>query len=102
MAEAVIADRAQSGGQHVAQVAFCELKAGQSEFSASITVRAVFPTEGHRVWIDPDHAGIGDGGARDIGAQILERAVSRTAGLDVHAPVFAPDPRIDRPIVVLE
>ena len=52
--------------------------------------------------MDPEHAGISDRGARDVGAQILQSADSGTAGLDVYAPVFAPDLRIDRPVVVFE
>ena len=70
----------------MAQGAAYELNAGQSECSASIGVRAVFPAEAHRVWIDPDHAGMGDGGARDIGAQILQSAGSGTSRLDVPPP----------------
>ena len=102
MAEPVVADGAQSRRQHVAQVAAYELNSGQSEFSASIPVRAVFPSEGHRVWSDPKHADIGDGSARDVSAQIFQRAESGTAGLNVHSPVFAPDLRIHRPLVFLE
>src|SRR6267154_1639210 len=102
MVEAVIADRAQSGGQHVAQVAAYELKARQGEFSTSIGLRAVFPAEGHRVWNDPEHAGVSDSGARDIGAQILQSAGSGTGRLDMDTPVFTPDLRINRPIVLLE
>src|SRR5512140_1828203 len=102
MAEPVIPERAQSSGQDMAQVAACELNPGQSEFSASIAVRAVFPAEAYRLWIDPDHAGIGDSGARDIGAQILQRAGSGAGRLDMHPPVFAPDLRVDLPIIVLE
>ena len=52
--------------------------------------------------IDPDHAGVGDGGARDVSAQILQRAGSGAGWLDMHSPVLAPDLGIDRPIVLLE
>ena len=57
MAKAVIADRAQSGGQDMAQVAARELNPGQSEFSASIVVGAVFPAEGHRALDRPGACG---------------------------------------------
>ena len=67
-----------------------------------VVVGAVFPAKGNRVLVDLEHAGVGDGGAGDISAEIFERAGSRTAGLDVHAPVFAPDLRIDLPVIVLE
>jgi hypothetical protein len=83
MAEAVMADRTQSAGKNVAQVAAHELNSGQSQFPAAITLGAVFPTEGYRVLSDLQHAPIGEGGARDVSAQIFERAGSTTAGLNV-------------------
>ena len=53
-------------------------------------------------WFDADHACIGDGGARDVSAQVLEGAGSGTGRLDMHSPILAPDLRIDLPIVLLE
>lgn len=74
----------------MAQVTAREIDSGQSKFPASVVVGTIFPTEGNGVWRDPEYAPIGDSGARDVSTQILQRADSTTAGLNVHAPVFAP------------
>ena len=84
------------------QVAARELDSRQGHRLGFVVVAAILPEEGDRTGIHPQHAGIGDGGAGDIGAEVFERAGARTGRLDMHSPVFAPDFRIDLPVVLLE
>ena len=86
----------------MAQVTPDEFHAGQGEFFGLVVIRTVFPAEGDGVRIDLEHTGIGEGGAGDIGAEVLEGAGAGAAGLDMYSPVFAPDRGIDRPIVCFE
>ena len=69
MTEAVVADRAQSDGQDVTQVAGDKLDPGQSQGLEAVVIGAVFPTEGDVGVIDRLEAGVGDGGASDISAE---------------------------------
>ena len=98
MTKAVVADGAQSGGQHVAQIAAHELDAWQSFYFGAVLIRTIFPTEGDGVVGEGEHARIVDGGAGDVSAEIFEGGSSGASGLDVHAP-FAPDLGVDLPVV---
>ncbi len=86
----------------MAQVAACELDSWQGHNPSLAVVGAIFPAEGDGTLINGNHAGIADGRARDIGAEVLDSAHARASWLDVHAPALAPDFRVHLPIVFLE
>lgn len=95
VAVAVAADRAQAHRQNVPQVALNEIDAGDGFGAPGVAAGAVFPREGHRRVADVENAGVGHRGARDIGAQILDRLRPVAEGLEMHAPVFGPHSRLD-------
>jgi hypothetical protein len=102
MTEAEVTDGAQPGRQHMTEVAARKLNARQGQCAINVLTGAVLPAKGYRVLVGLDHAGVGEGGARDVSAEVFESAGSGTAGLDVDAPIFAPDLRIHWPVIVVE
>ena len=56
---------------------------------------AVFPAEGDTITFDANDAGVANGGAADIGAEILNGAFAAAKGLQMHAPVFFPHAVMD-------
>lgn len=52
---------------------------------------SIFPRKGDRRFADSQDAGVGDGCAANIGAQILDDALAVAEGLEMHAPIFFPD-----------
>jgi len=102
MAKAVVADRAQSDGQHVAQIVAHELNPRQGLYFGAVMVRTVFPTEGEGVVAEGEHARIVDGGASDVSAEIFDGRSTGTGRLDMHAPIFAPDLGVDFPVLFFE
>jgi len=102
MTEAEVADRAQALGQDVTEVTTRKLHTRQSQGAIFVLAGAIFPAEGNGVLIDLENAGVGDGGVGDVSPEVFEGAGPGTAGLDVHAPILAPDLRIDLPVVVFE
>ena len=91
VAVAVAADGAQADGQDMAQVAGNKLHARSGFGSLGITMGAIFPRKGDRRFADSQDAGVGDGCAANIPAQILDDALAVAEGLEVHAPIFFPD-----------
>lgn len=91
MAVAVAADGAQTDGQDMAQVAGNKLHARNGFGSPGVTMGAVFPRKGDRRFADAKDAGVGDGCAANIGAQILDDTLAVAEGLEMHAPIFFPD-----------
>ena len=85
----------------MAQVAADELDARQGQRLKTIVSAAVFPAEGDGGFIDGHEARIGDGGARDVGAQVVEGAGPEPAGW-ICTPQWSPDLRIDLPVVLRE
>ena len=102
MTEAVVADRSQAPGEDMAQIASDEFDARECFGFGAVVIGTIFPAEGDGVVGNRDYARIGDGRAGDVGAQVFEGGSSGAGGLDVHAPVFAPDGRIDLPAVLFK
>jgi hypothetical protein len=100
--EAVVADRAQSARQDVSQIALHELHALEGAEFGAVAGVAVLPAEGDGLLGDPHHAGVADGGARDVGSEVFEGGTTVAGGLDVDTPVPAPDVGVDLPVVGLE
>ena len=95
MAKPVSADRPHGQWQDMAEVAGDELDAGHFFHPPGVAVSPVFPREGDARFVDGKDAGVGDGGAADIGAEILDGPPAVTEGLEMHAPVFFPNAGID-------
>jgi hypothetical protein len=102
MTEAVVADGTQSTGKNMSEVAGCKLNTADGGGFAPVVFGAVFPTEGDGVIGDLDDAGIVDGSACDVSAEIAQSGAAGTGGLDVNAPGFVPDGGIDLPVVFFE
>jgi len=86
----------------VAQIVAHELDAGQGFYFGAVMVRTVFPTEGDGVVAESEHARIVNGGASDVSAEIFEGRSTGAGGLDMHAPIFAPDLGVDFPVMFFE
>jgi len=102
VAEAIVTHRAQSGGEHMAQVTFYKRASWQRYGLGLIMVGTVFPAEGDRVFIHGQQTLVADGGASHVSTEILYGGTSRASGLDVHSPVFAPHGRIYGPVIVFK
>src|SRR6266478_8933062 len=102
MAKAVVADGAQSCGQHLPQIAADELDARQRQSLGSVVVGPVFPAEGDGVLINRENARVGDGGASHVSAEILEGGDSGACRLDMDSPIFTPHLRIHLPALFLK
>ena len=81
MAVAVAADGAQADRQDMAQVAGNKLHARNGFGSLGITMGAVFPRKSDRRFADSQDAGVGDGRPANIGAQILDDALTVAEGV---------------------
>ncbi len=79
MAKAVVTDRPQSAGQHVAKVAFYELPAGNRLHPHRVIVGAVLPTEADVSIRDGNDARIANRRAADIAAEIFDDASPASA-----------------------
>ena len=102
MTEAVVADRTQAPRQDVPEVTRHELHAREGAGFPAVSLRTVLPAEADAPFIHLHHAAVGDGGAGDVGPEVLQRRRPVAGGLDVHAPVLGPDRRIDLPAVDLK
>lgn len=79
-----------------------ELHSGESACLPPVARRAVLPPEADGAIVHADQATIADGRAGDVGAEILQGRTTIAGGLNVHAPVLAPDRGIDLPVMNLE
>jgi len=70
----------------MAQITGCELHAGQGHQPGLVMVAAVFPAEGDGAFIHPNHPRIGDGGARDVSAEVVQSAGARAGGFPPDCP----------------
>lgn len=102
MAKAVVTDGAQPDGQHVAKIVTHELNAGQVFCFGAAVVGTVFPTEGDAVVSDGSDASIIDGGASDVGAEIFNGRSAGAGGLNVNAPILAPNLRVYLPVLLFK
>ena len=99
MAEPVVADGSQAAREDVPEVAHDKLLAREGADLAAVARRPVLPPEADGVIVDAHHAGIAEGGAGDVGPEILEGGATVAGGLNVNAPILAPDGGIDLPVV---
>lgn len=74
MAKPVATDCAHGRGQDMAQVASDELDARKGFGAAGIAAGPVFPRERDGGRVDGEDAGVADGGAADVGSEILDGA----------------------------
>jgi hypothetical protein len=95
MAEPIATDGAHSKGQDVPQVAGSKFDARQGLGAFGIAPGAVFPGGRDSAVADSKHAGVGDGGAANVSAKVLNDAFAIAEGLEVDAPVFFPNRRIN-------
>lgn len=102
MTEAVGANRAQPAGKNMPQIALHKLDTREGADFGAIGRLAILPAEGDGGVVNPKDAGIADGGARHVGSQVFEGGPAVAGGLNVHAPVPAPDAGIDLPVVGLK
>src|SRR5215472_14122802 len=86
----------------MAQIAAEEFKGWECFGFGAVGIGSILPAEGEGVVGEGEQARIGDGRASDVSAQIFEGGSSRTLGLDMHAPVFAPDGRIHWPALIFK
>ena len=99
MTEAVVTNGAQPGGQDMPQIALDKLHAREGASFLAIIGGAVLPAEGDGVVGDVEDPGIADRGAGHVSAQIFERRRTVARGLNVHAPILAPDRGVHLPAV---
>src|SRR3974377_411263 len=102
MTKAVVADRAQPGGQDVTKIMAHELDGRQGFYLGAVVVGAIFPAEGEGIISEGHHPRIIDGGASDVGAEIFESRSAGAGGLDMHSPILAPDLRVHWPALFFE
>jgi len=102
MTEAVVTNRAQSGGQDVGEIAADKFDPGQFQDFGSIVVGAIFPTKGDGLIGDLEDSPITNGGAGHVSADVFEGGGAGASGLDVHSPLFGPDVGIGLPAVLFQ
>lgn len=96
MAEAVVANGFESAGQHMAQVTPNKLPPFNRLGFLHVAVGTILPGEGDVGVGERLDARVGNGGAADVGAQILDGVEAVAKGLELDAPVLLPEARIDR------
>ena len=102
MTEAVVTDRAQPARQDMSQIAPDKLHARKERGFDAVAGVAILPAEGNGLLGDRPDAGVADGGAGDVSAQILQSGDAGARGLDMHAPLLAPGRWVDLPAVNLK
>jgi hypothetical protein len=84
------------------QIALNKFPARQSGRFQAVGAVAILPAEGDGVPGDLADARISDGSAGDVGAQIFKGRGAAACGLNVHAPILAPDLGVHLPAMDLE
>jgi len=102
MAVSVVANGPQPPWQDVPEIAADELQTG-NRFGADAAVGGtVLPGKGDVIVAKLPDAGIADGGAGDVGAEVLNGALAVAEGLDVNTPVLGPDRGIGLPVTAVQ
>lgn len=99
MTKAVVADGAQSDGQHVTAVAAEELNPRDSFCFPTAVIGPIFPAESDGGIGEGEKARVVNGGAGNVSAEVFDGGSTGARRLDVNAPVFIPNGRIDWPAV---
>ena len=99
MTEAVVPDGSQAARENMPEVARDKLHAREGADLAAAARRPVLPPESDGVIVDAHHSGIAEGGAGDVGPEILEGRATVAGRLNVNAPILAPDGGIDLPVM---
>ena len=97
MAEPVVANGTHPARQNMEQVAFDELGSRKIKFLFSISLAPVFPTEGDGVLGHRQDASISNRGSAHVSSQVFDCILSCSEGLDLHAPIDAPNLGINFP-----
>ena len=83
MTEAVVADGSEAAGENMPEVERDKLQAREGADLAAVARRPVLPAEADGVIVEAHHAGITEGSAGDIVAEILEGRAAVAGGLNV-------------------